>query len=377
MKEKIGQKIKETRLKLGLKQEEFAELLGFGWNRQTVGDIENAKRDVKAFELAKIAQVLHSDISHFIEIEEIVEVQPYILWREKPIDHLKLEAFFIKKCRDFKLVEILNHIKLSDFRKLPNREMNLKGSGYDFAYNLAEEIRTELNLGDYPSSCLQKVLEERFGIKFLFEKLEGKGSAATSISDFGYSIIVNSAEPYWRQNYSIAHELFHLITWDQVLFEQIQNDKALHDKNEKMAESFAAGLLLPAESLKREIRLVTRDNVFQYSELVALARQFEVSLSAFVWRMVNIKLVTPEVAKNVLNDKTLLELDKKNKINVKDEYLLSRRFIRLAYMSYIKGDISRSRLANMLTVPLGDLSMVLDQFGLTEMEDHEIALSNS
>lgn len=377
MKELIGQRIRDLRNQLNLSQEELAKEFGFGWTRQTVGDVENGKRDVKAFELAKISNILHSDVSYFLKSGEITPATPYILWRERPVEHKMLEAFFIKKCRDFKLVEGLNNVKEDDYRKLPCKKFDLLKATYEDVSILAEEIRKELNLGDCPASGLKAILEDKYGVKFLFENLEEKGSAASSISDFGSAIIVNSKEPVWRQNFSVAHELFHLITWDENSFKQIQEKHELHVKNENLADAFASGLLVPSESLNKQIKIMMRDNAIHISELIAIARQFEVSLSALIWRMVNVRLINQKTAKEILANDEVLKLDKQNRIKAKDEYSVSRRFMHLAYLAYQTGEISRSRLASMLSIPLGDLSMVLDQFGLVEIQDHEIALSNT
>jgi DNA-binding XRE family transcriptional regulator len=59
MKELIASKIKQAREQQGYNQDEFVKSINLGWSRQTLGEVENGRRDVKAWELSTIAEVLH------------------------------------------------------------------------------------------------------------------------------------------------------------------------------------------------------------------------------------------------------------------------------------------------------------------------------
>ena len=70
-----------------------------------------------------------------------------------------------------------------------------------------------LNLGSRPALSLQKVMEQILQIKILFTQLSEFGSAASTVHpEFGAAIVVNSEEAPWRINFTLAHELFHIIT---------------------------------------------------------------------------------------------------------------------------------------------------------------------
>ena len=379
MKEIIGQRIKDERTKQGIDQEDLVKKLGFGWSRQTLSDIENGKREVKVWEMAKIADAFHVEMSAFLPPKQKKKFEPFVLWRERPKDHKRIEAEFINKCKDYQLVESLTEEgHQTPIRELPKKEIRTREFSYSNADSLAEEVRDELGLGDFPASTLVKVLEEKYGIKFFFENLDGNGSAATCVDEFGTCILIGSNEVPWRQHFSIAHELFHIITWSKELFFDIQGDEELWKKNEELANAFAGGLLVPSESLTREVRNLAKNGKLSSASIVAMARQFGVSLQALLWRMARLNLIPRKAVEQSLNDTELLALDRSSKVEISQtDYSLSSRFVRIAYLAYEGGKISRGRLAKMLSVNLADLPLALAKFGFGEVSKNKISLSHS
>ncbi len=58
----------------------------------------------------------------------------------------------------------------------------------------------------------------------------------------GLFTLINGKNVESRQHFSIAHELFHLLTWNEELVLLVKGDEKLHKKNEQLADAFAAGL---------------------------------------------------------------------------------------------------------------------------------------
>ena len=207
-------------------------------------------------------------------------------------------------------------MSMEGFRKLPKQQVDLRSFKYSDAYALAEEIRSELDLGDYPATSFVKVLEEKYGVKFFFNELDGNGSAAASASDYGLCILISANEPAWRQHFSIAHELFQIVTWSDQLLEQVRTDKDLWDYNEKLANAFAAGFLVPAEALHREIRSLVRENKLNDAGIVAIARQFGVSLESLLWRMAGLFIIKRDAVERALAGGQLRALDQESRSGV-------------------------------------------------------------
>lgn len=377
MKKEIGQRIKEERNRQNLNQEQLIQEARLPWERQTLGQVENGERELKAWELARIAQVLHIEMSSFFSQKEVSK-QPIVLWRVKPENPQHVQREFIRLCKDYKFVEDLISIDKPVSRNLPRKVIALNSFNQKNAYALAEEIRSELNLGDYPAASLVKTLEERFGIKFFFNDMGGNGSAASSVSDYGNCILISSSEPVWRQHFSLAHELFHIITWDENILMEIEKNEKLRIQNEKLADAFAAGLLVPSEILHHEILLLAKnDKSLNEAGIVAIARQFGVSLEALLWRMVHTGFISSEQVKLALADEKLRVLDKEIRTEMPMNTYQNNRFVRLAYLAYGNGEISWARLSKILRTPLSDLTQFLRSFGLAEVNNNEITLSYS
>ena len=378
MSEEIGKIIRKRREALNLSQDELIKLAGFDWERQTLGQIENGSREIKAWELAKVSGALKGSLIDFFPNSGNQSTEEKrVLWREKPANHLIAEAEFLRLCKDYKLVEEFNKVDSTKFSELAKVEIDFNKFSYSDAYSLADKFRSELSLGDFPTSTLVKTLEERFGVKFFFNDLDGNGSAATSVSELGNCILVSSKEPPWRQFFSIAHELFHIVTWSQGLVDQVLSSKELWDKNEKFANAFAQGLLIPSDTLNRELARVVVDNKIGNAELVGLATQFGVSVEALLFRMRFLGKFTQETVDILLKSRELKSISYASRpVDKQSENLLSVRFVRLAYIAFEKGEITKSRLSKMLNSTLSGLSKTLEKYGLFEVGNNEIALNN-
>ena len=261
---------------------------------------------------------------------------------------------------------------------LPIHPIDPEAADWDWANDLADKVRSSLGLGSFPAANLTKVLEERYGVRFLSLPLGENGSAASSRHSDVSSVLINSDEVPWRQIFSVAHEVFHLVTWDEKLFRQIENSAPLKDRIEKLANAFAAGLLMPEDSLRAELRALTDDSRLSFSSLVVIATKFGVSISALLWRMVSLNLLARTKAEELLQDDELKRIDRMQRRGAKESAVnFGYRFIHLAYMSYQKGRLSKARLSKLLGVSLLDVEPYLFEQGLAEVADYEIAISHS
>src|SRR5437867_9998694 len=77
----LGLRVREARKRLGMSQQELSALLEFE-HVQTISQIENGERQVKAWELARISSVLHTSINELLKEDAFAE--PVVLWREQP-----------------------------------------------------------------------------------------------------------------------------------------------------------------------------------------------------------------------------------------------------------------------------------------------------
>lgn len=368
--EVIARKIREARERCGLSQQELANLMGWKSHTSLVA-IENGSQAVKTWELLKLAIIMKvSPESLYSEETNVVE-HPLILWRNRASDPKivrKEECDVIQHCEDYRLIKRLINDSSSALKQLPCENCDINAINTDWANLLAERMHRELNLGDYPASLLAQRLEEDYGVLLMSIQLDN-GSAACCRGEWGAAIVLNAKEVPWRQTFNLAHELFHLITWNLKLIGQVHVDEALFNKNEKLADAFAAALLMPQQMIDIDLR----GHKLTYSFVVALARKYWVSTVAMLWRLCYLRIISHESVNHALADEDFRQLDHASfKEAFQSIQPFDNRFLRLAYLAHEKGRLSKGRLAQMLSVKLRDVNQYLADRGLYLTHDKEI-----
>ncbi len=166
-----------------------------------------------------------------------------------------------------------------------------------------------------------------------------------------------------------------MITWD-VINDDLLNNSGLNDHVEKLAEVFASTLLLPEESLRNTLSDYVKNDVIDETELIEIARKFDVSTDALIWRMCNMSLISAEDAKKLVGDKSFKEIDRKSRI---DSYVdtpeIPERFVRLAFLALQNGAISRSKVAEYFGISLLDLTDFFMGYDLDDTKVYETSIN--
>ena len=368
--ERLGARIREARESMKMNQEELADRVGFS-SRQILSELERGQREVKARELVAIARSLRLDISSLLA--EVEPLRPGVLWRDRPSDHAEeTQAEFLTWCERYSHVMSATGSSHSSRSPLPCLSVDPYVLSYRDVEELATEIGRMLGLGSRPAGSLQRALETQFDIIIWYLDLGDDGSAACAKGTFGAAMLINRAESPWRRNFDLAHELFHLVTWDS-MSAAINADEDMAKKAERLANAFAAALLLPAGELRGELESRSASGELSRADLVAIARDFDVSTQALLWRLLNIGLgLQPEQVRAFLDDPDLRRLDKASQIGKWwDPPPLPERFVRLAYVASTRGRLSRSKLAAYLDCGLAELSGCLGTYGISEESSGE------
>lgn len=323
-------------------------------------------------ELLQLASILNVSPEEFYsETSSKYSERPTILWRKKAIDQkiaLREEHNLIEHYQNYRLVERLVEIPSSSIKDLPRHSYDISSANIDWANQLAEKTYKDFRLGDYPAALLSKCLEEEYGVLLISRPLED-GSAACYREETGSVVMSNEKEVRWRQTFNLAYELFHLITWNTPLISQIQSDEQLFRKNEKLADAFAAALLMPQPMIELDVR----GKRLTYSFIVALAGKYQVSKQAMLYRLGYLRFIALEEVNQAVKDPDFLQLDHTAfKQDLASTSPLGNRYIRLAYLAYEKGKLSKTKLAKMLNVKLRDLNQYLEEKGLYLTNDKEI-----
>jgi len=363
----LGQRIRDFRMRVGLKQQDLATQMGLK-SGETISQIERGEREVKAWELAKLARILLVDFSDLLTVEE-PQRHPTVLWRELPTTQREIkEADFIRRCQEYATLEDLNGIERQC--PFPPERVDFQDINFRYAMRVADEIRQRFNLGDRPAVVLEKTLQDRCGVKVWYEELE-EGSGAATVGPFGPAILMDSKQAPWRRNYNFAHEVFHLITWNSVPAETVRKDSGEWKRIEKVANVFASCLLLPGDRVTVEFENRVRDGKTTFSDLIEVARIFDVSTEALLYRLLNLRLLAEETVERLLADDDFRVLDRSTMAaRWWTPPKFPERFVRLAFLAYQKGRLSKAKLAALLDTSLLDLSGLLQEYGLDDRESY-------
>jgi len=378
---KLANLLKRERESLDFTLKEVSEKLGFN-NYQTLSSIEAGEREVKAWELAKLAKIYGRDIEYFLNLD-VPQKEVRILWRRPETSPQKtiIERQFISICERYQnLLKLLGEPDVSKTGSKINIDKHelLTQDAFKCVENLAFKYASILNLGLRPACSLSKILEEEMGIKIIFLPMDDDISGGSTIDeDFGMAVLINANDAPWRRNFDLTHEFFHLITWEDFDPEEIYQDNTKgKSRVEQLADVFAASLLIPEKEVRDAFEKKTGKDSISYLNLVDIARDFDVSIEALLWRLVNLDLLRKEGIQEELEKGTIRDIDKKQRntdwAEIEKPYL-STKYILLAIKAFFLGKISKGKLAEYVGENYSAIPSFLKRYGYDENEDYSVA----
>ena len=371
----LDKKIADAREAAGFSITEAAQKLGFK-NYQTLSAIEKGTRKINAHELIMMARLYGRSLDYFLESD--VASDPLPLWRKtKKTDTNKVQRQFLSFLENYSNLERLLGLKRrwKDVQKNYDRD-DFSVNGFEQAEKLGTEIHSFLDLGSRPSLNLLNVLENKLRFKILHLPL-GDGVSGASVVDnaLGVGILINANDALWRRNFDLAHELFHIITWNVFSPEEIGNGTT-KTRPEQYADIFASSLLLPEVHLLDALKETATDNEIRIIDIIELAKEFGVSTEAVLWRLVNLKIIKKTLASKVLETPNFHDLDRdmRQKLYEKDgPSRFPSRFISLACRCLMEGKISRGAFAEYLEIDRAEVDYYLESAGFGEESYAKIA----
>jgi Zn-dependent peptidase ImmA (M78 family)/DNA-binding XRE family transcriptional regulator len=282
---RIARRLKTLREERGLTQGALAERMGLP-HRQTLTSIEAGSRSVSPEDLAKAAESLNVDMGVFTDPFRLVG-EGRFSFRADGVPMDALRAFEDRAGQWVATYRTLQE-QAGVSRSRLGRRLDLdRGSSYEDAHAAAEELRQEWQLGDVPATMLPAAIERELGAQVLFvEAPAGVSGAAVHLPGL-LTILVNRREPTGRRNFDLAHELFHLLTWDSMPPDRVESREVPGKKGnrvEKLAENFAGALLMPADMVGPQWE--QRRGVDLCDWLNSTASAFGVTSLALKWRLV-------------------------------------------------------------------------------------------
>jgi len=383
--EKVSELLKKEREELGFTLKSVSQKMSFN-NYQTLSSIEAGEREIKAWELAKLANIYGRDIDFFLSFES-PQTEPEILWRnpgEKQNQGL-IKRKFISICLKYQhlleLLDELNETETSIKFEIKKRQL-LSGNAFEYISKIAAQYVDLLNLGCRPACTLEKILEGKIGVKIINLPIDSELSGGSIIDQrFGMAILINSNDAPWRRNFDLAHEFFHLITWNffssEEVYKRTDNKKS---RVEQLADVFAASLLLPEDEVRKEFEAKSNGKSITYLNLVEIARDFSVSIDALLWRLVSLNLIKKEKVQKELQSGLIKDIDRKQRKTdwaENEKPYLSDHYISLAIKAFHLGQISKGKLSEYVGESYSEISSFLLKYGYDENEDYSFAYSTA
>jgi Zn-dependent peptidase ImmA (M78 family)/DNA-binding XRE family transcriptional regulator len=357
----IGSRIRALREERKLSQEDLARLFGFK-DRQTVSAIETGERKVSAEELLLAVEKLGAPLDYFTDPFRLVGEGKFS-WRQTGVGLQRLSAYERNAGR---WIAAFRTIAPQVGRSAPLLRRTLKltrHSSFEDAMAAGERFAAEFGLGEVPARPLSEVMERQLGILVLMvDAFKGISGAACRLPELD-AVVINRHEIAGRRYFDLAHELFHMLTWDAMPPEHVEEaSETSRNRVEQLANNFASAVLMPVAVVDRfgdwsaviERELPARLN--------AAADQLEVTASALKWRLAALDRISQTAARGVPD--AALRNNGHKMIAADPPPLFSKPFMEVVGLAIEDGRVSTRRAAGLLDLTLDDLADLFTTHGL-------------
>ncbi len=249
-------------------------------------------------------------------------------------------------------------------RPLLRHAMNLsKRSSFDDAKTVGERFATEFGLGDNPAKRLSEFMETHLNFLVLFVDMGSNISgAACRVSDLDVVLVARN-DIAGSRNFTLARELFHLLTWDSIPPKYVEDlGESRKSRVEALRDNFAAALLMPSDVLHRYGRWNDLSTEQLISKLNSTATELGVASQELKSRLVNLGSVNRKVADAIQNRALWNNGGEVTKIEEPPKF--SKEFVRVVGDAINKGHISARRTAKLLQTTIDDMQDLIDVHGI-------------
>jgi Zn-dependent peptidase ImmA (M78 family)/transcriptional regulator with XRE-family HTH domain len=353
----IGARIKALREERKLSQDEVARLFGFK-DRQTVSAIETGERRLSAEELLAAVEKLGASLDYF--------TNPFLLvgegkfsWRQSNVGLAQLNAFERVAGR---WIAANRRLAPQVGRPAPYLRQALKltqKSTFEDAMAAGERFAEDFELGPVPAERLAEVMEDKLGVLVLMvDAIDRVSGAACRLPDLD-AVLINRHEIVGRRHFDLAHELFHILTWDTMPPDHVEEASEVSKiRVEQLANNFASAVLMPADRLKQ----FGSPGAEAVKWLNETASALQVTATALKWRLVALGRLEPARAKAISD--TALRNNGRKVVDDEPPPLFSKQFMEVIALAIKEGQISARKAADVLDLSIDDLADLLTTHGV-------------
>ena len=357
----IGARIKALRQKRGLSQDELARLFGFK-DRQTVSAIETGVRSVTAAELLLAVERLDVRLDYFTDPFRL-DGEARFSWRQSGVTPDQLKEYEQIAGR---WIGAYRSLAAQTGREAPlmRRALGLtKASRFEDAMEAGERFAAEFDLGAVPALRLAATMEEELGILVLMvDAQEGISGAACRLPELD-AVLIARGEVAGRRHFDLAHELFHILTWEAMPPEYVEDASDFGgNRVEQLANNFAAAVLMPSPVLPQFDGWARLDMDRLIVRLNAVADELHVTSSALRWRLVALGRLTKAKARAI--PEAALRNNGRDPATRGMPPLFSKPFVEVLAVAVDRGHVSVRRGASLVGLAIEDLEELFAVHGV-------------
>jgi transcriptional regulator with XRE-family HTH domain len=282
----VGARIRVLREASGLLAQEFAAAIDL--DPTVVSNIERGLRAVKTSELTRIARALRISPLAILDENSLLARMPMAA-RAQGV--LVAESDVYNKLTVLaELHEVLsrggisNHPRLDDLPTVKNEYW--KRAADKLAAWVFDHIELRSD-GIDRFAQLNDAIERDLGIDVVVAPSREEDFFGAAITDREFPVIfVQSSQLRARALFTLAHELGHVLVQDGVHY-SIDTDLAGRDDRERLANAFAASVLMP----EAEVRDMLDSGGRTAQSVARMLIKFGVSFESLVYRLYNLRLI--------------------------------------------------------------------------------------
>ena len=177
------------------------------------------------------------------------------------------------------------------------------------------------------------------------------------------AVLIARGELAGRRHFDLAHELFHIITWEAMPPAHVEDASEIGvGRIEQLANNFAAAVLMPSSALREfdDCALLDMDELT--ARLNAVADDLQVTSSALRWRLAALRRLTKARAKAIPD--AALHNNGHESAPRDQPPLFSKPFVGLLAAALAQGSISVRRAASLCGLMVDELADLFAAHGV-------------
>ena len=372
----LGKRLRLARERAGVTQAQAAEEIEIA--RTTLVAIESGKRRVRMEELRRLAHSYGESVNALVRSESAhLDLLPRFRKASGGSDFAANHAAEVLSNLVRAEVELENVLGVARVRSYPPERPITPGDVRAQAESDAADMRHRLGVGSAPIKDIVSLLEIELGLRVYIRPFDSSVSGAFAYDDaVGACVLLNAKHPRERRALTAAHELGHFVSNRQTT--EVTFDGQRQSREERYADAFARGFLMPARTVMERFTELTRGSPsLTRRHVILMAHIFGVSREALVRRLEELRQVKPRAwdwfeanggitnqqAREVLNDLIPEDIER---VGTKQAGTL--RLNLLAAEAYRQGLMSEGQLAGLLRLDRIGLREILDSVDAEEVD---------